>query len=725
MAANLDYLLSTVERPLMLRARSDIQQVAFPVAGQPSYVLKDPLTLEHFQLTPAEHFLFEQLAQSTTLTKLKHKFEEQFAPRTITFVALQEGINQLFEQGLLVSLAPGQGKELLSRAAKKRSSERWQSVLRALSFRLASWDATTIVDRVYSKVRWVFSPLTLCGSLVLIVYAIWLLIGNFADVVAKFPSIHELWQPRYLVLWLVTVVGVKVLHEFSHALTCRHFGGRCHEMGVMLLVFFPALYCDVSDVWRLPSKWQRMAVTAAGMAVELCLAAIAFIGWWFTSPGLLNTWCLGMAVICSINTLAVNANPLLRFDGYYLLADWLEIPNLGGRAQELWGDRLRRWLLNEPKMNDPLLSQKQQQRLAIYCVASRIYSLVVLLAIYAMLFALARPYHLENIVMILAILTAIGLVMPFVQQGWQVLRNPANRARIQWPRLAMLLIVLSMFGSAILFWPVKHNVQGTAVLIPADGKAIYATTGGELVYAVPPGTRVRAGDVIAELRDPQLQLAVAKHGGEFEVKLAHFNQVNTLRALDSRMSLQLPTAQADLADAKAQLAQYERRERELVLRSPVDGIVITPPTMELPETEDRLPTWSGSPLESRNLGGWIEPGTVLCTVGDSRRLNALVAIDERDVGEIQPGEPVKILIDSAPVQIVTGKVKQVASRALEPSDDAQTSNKGRMHVVEVELDPSQVSAIVGSAGTAKIEASRSTLASLAVNFVKRRLKMPW
>jgi putative peptide zinc metalloprotease protein len=291
--------------------------------------------------------------------------------------------------------------------------------------------------------------------------------------------------------------------------------------------------------------------------------------------------------------------------------------------------------------------------------------------------------------------------------------------------LATFVGAVGILSAAILLWPVKHHVRGTAVLIPADSKAVYATSGGELAYAVPAGTRVRAGDVIAELRDPQLKLAVAKHSGEFAVKQAHFNQVNTLRALDSRMSLQLPTAQADLVDAKSQLAQYERREKELVLRSPVDGVVIAPPAMELKEAEDRLPTWSGSPLDSRNLGGWIKPGTVLCTVGDSKRLNALVAIDERDVGEIQPGEPMKILIDSAPVQIVTGKVKQVASRALEPRDDAEAGVKDRMHVVEVELDPSQVSAIVGSAGTAKIEASRSTLASLAVNFVKRRLKMPW
>ncbi len=725
MHANPDYLLSTVERPLVVRSRGDIQQVAVPVAGQPSYVFKDPLTLEHFQLTPAEHFLFDELKKPVTLATLKRKFEERFAPRTITFTALQEGINQLFDQGLLVSTAPGQGKQLLERSAKRRRSDRWQHLLKALSFRVASWDATAAIEAVHAKFRWLFSPLAGFAALGIIFYALWLLIAHASAIFAKLPTINELWQPKYLLVWLATVVIVKALHELGHAITCQHFGGRCHEMGVMLLAFFPSLYCDVSDVWRLPSKWQRMAVSAAGMIVELVLAALAFIGCWHTEPGLLNTWCLGVAIICSVNTLAINANPLLRFDGYYLLADWLEIPNLASRGQGLLGESLRRWLLKESLTIDPLLSRQQQRRLFVYAIASRVYSLIVLLAIYTMLFALARPYHLENLVFTLAILTIVGMALPPVLGIWRVVRNPANRARMRRPRLAMLTLALAMIGAVVLFWPIKHTVQGPAVFVPANGQAVYATVAGELVHALAPGTAVRAGDVIAELRDPQVELAVAKHAGEFAVKQAHFQQLNTLRALDSRVSLQLPTAQADLADAESQLAQYSRREEELVLRAPVEGTVIAPPQLEPKKADDRLPTWSGSPLDSRNQSCWIAPGTVLCTIGDPRQLSALVNIDERDVAEVEPGESVRILLDSAPVRIVTGKVKQVASRATEPEQDQATISNGRVHVVEVELDSPESLALVGSAGTAKIEANRSTLASLATNFIKRRLRVPW
>jgi putative peptide zinc metalloprotease protein len=714
-----------VERELGVRARGDIEQVAVPVAGQPSYVLKDPLTLEYFQLAPAEFFLWERLRDSATLAELKREFETRFAPRTITPAALQQGINQLFEQGLLVSTAPAQGPQLLERAREHRRGERWQNLLKLLSFRVASWDSGAWIDSLYRKVSWLFSRIVGFAAAAIVLFALWLLMAHASQLWARLPSVSELWSPGYVVLWLATIAGLKILHELGHAVTCRHYGGRCHEMGVMLLAFLPALYCDVSDVWRFTRKGQRMAVSAAGMIVEMVVAAGAFIGWWYTEPGLLNTWLLGVAAIASVGTLAVNANPLLRYDGYYLLADWLEIPNLGIRAQGLLFERLRNWLLAEPHIDDPLLSRTQQRSLAVYAVATRLYSLVVILAIYAMLFLLARPYHLENLVLALGVLTVVGMALPTVMATWRLIRSPASRARMKKPRLAALGSSLALIAALALFLPISHTVEGQAVLVPADARTVYATVAGELINAVKPGTLVKAGDLIAELRDPHLELSVAKQTGELEVKQVHYEQLNTLRALESRLSTQLPTAQAELADATAQLAQYRRRAEDLIVRAPVAGVVIAPPLQEKSRDEVRLASWSGSPLDARNRGAWIEPGTVLGTVGDPKILSALVTIDERDVAEVQPGEPVRILLDSAPVRILTGTVKQVASRAMEPSRDERQIDAARRHVVEVELAAAEAQSLVGIGGTAKIEAHRTTLAGLAVDYVKRRLRMAW
>ena len=143
--------------------------------------------------------------------------------------------------------------------------------------------------------------------------------------------VTRLGLPPFIVTLGTFYIAFALTHIYSNEETISNLPG-----------VMTALYCDVSDVWQMSSKWQRLAVSAAGMLVEVVVAALAFIVWWHTEPGLLNTWLLGLAIICSVNTVVVNANPLLRYDGHYLLADWLEIPNLGSRGQGLLGQKLRR-----------------------------------------------------------------------------------------------------------------------------------------------------------------------------------------------------------------------------------------------------------------------------------------------------------------------------------------------------------------------------------------------
>ena len=155
------------------------------------------------------------------------------------------------------------------------------------------------------------------------------------------------------ILWLAVVIAVtKVIHELAHGITCRHFGGRCHELGVMFLVFMPCLYCNVSDAWVLPSKWQRAAVGFAGMYAEIGLASLATFGWWFTHPGTLNSIMLDTMVVCSVGTLLINGNPLLRFYGYFILSDVSGVPNLQPRAMAVLAEYAKSWGLVSKATDD-------------------------------------------------------------------------------------------------------------------------------------------------------------------------------------------------------------------------------------------------------------------------------------------------------------------------------------------------------------------------------------
>ena len=145
---------------------------------------------------------------------------------------------------------------------------------------------------------------------------------------------------------LIVFVSVKAAHEAGHALTARYFNAECSECGVMLLMFTPVLYTNVSDSWTLPRR-QRMCVTAAGIAVEIVIAAVCTIAWWFALPGTIKAILLNTMVICSVNTLLFNGNPLLRFDGYFLLSDYVRIPNLAQQSSAVVKSIFRRYVAGD------------------------------------------------------------------------------------------------------------------------------------------------------------------------------------------------------------------------------------------------------------------------------------------------------------------------------------------------------------------------------------------
>ena len=200
--------LSAVDRPLVLRARPDLQSAPVRFSGRTAYVLKDPFTLELFHLTAEEFFFFETMQRAISLKSLQQAFQARFAPRQITIQDLQQGVDQLHSQGLLLSEAAGQGHELRERADRRRRRERWQGLLKLLSFRLGSVDATTIVDGLHQRLRWLYSLPMLAIALAVVVVALSILVGQWHTVVARLPDLVELTQPSIWPLWLATIVGV-------------------------------------------------------------------------------------------------------------------------------------------------------------------------------------------------------------------------------------------------------------------------------------------------------------------------------------------------------------------------------------------------------------------------------------------------------------------------------------------------------------------------------------
>ncbi len=176
----------------------------------------------------------------------------------------------------------------------------------------------------------------------------WIVLGiNFAEFERRVPTFQQFFSwPNVFLLWL-TMGAAKFIHELGHGLACKHYGGECHEIGMAFMVFSPCLFCDVSDSWVLANKWKRIFIACAGMMIEVFLSALAMLAWWHSQPGLLHHLCLNMFMVTTITTVIFNANPLLRYDGYYILSDLLEIPNLRTKADRMFRECVQPSLLGD------------------------------------------------------------------------------------------------------------------------------------------------------------------------------------------------------------------------------------------------------------------------------------------------------------------------------------------------------------------------------------------
>ena len=726
-----DHRRSAAQRTLPFRTRGDLVVIETAFAGQTSYVVKDPVANESFHLSAEEHRLLDALRRPVSLADLARILETEFAPRRSTPAQLQQFVNQLYAQGLVISDNPGQGAELAARGQREKRRRRWAALPQLLSIRLAGFDAGPVVDNLYRRLRFVFSLLPFFAACALIAYALLLVIGNAPALAARLPAIQELARPALLPAWIAAIAGVKILHELGHALACRHFGARPQEMGVLLLAGAPALYCDVSDAWRLPSKWQRMAVSGAGMFVELVIAAAAAIFWYWAQPGLLAAICLSLIIVCSVGTLVVNANPLLRYDGYYLLADWLEVPNLADRARGLIAAAARRWLLAEAPAVDPLLNPRKRRALWIYAILSKIYLAFVLLAIFVVFLKLARPYDLQNVVYTAATIVATGLALRPIIALSRLMANPSIRARLRWFRFAASLAFFASLLAAVLLFPITRQIKAPTIVNPTHSHPLFAVASGQLEFALPAGAEVNEGDVVLRLLNPELALAVATKEGEVRERRVRVEQLQTLQAVTPDASRQLPAARAELADVEAQLAEEHAMAEMLVIRAPAAGrLWPAPPQSSNQTAADNLATWSGSPLDPKNLGAWIEPGTPLAVIAGPGGLSAWAGVEQADAPEVEVGQSVRLLAEERPMEILTGRVAHVSrtARPNDRTDPARDSHQSelfgdtRYHVAEIQLDAPDAALLPGARGTAKIAAHRTTLGSVLLLHLRRTFR---
>ncbi len=676
-------LVNSAMRPLRLRRRPDLESKRHKYHGKAYWVVKEPVGLNYFRFHDEEYAILNMLDGETSLQEIKDRFQAEFAPQRISLQDLQQFVGMLHRSGLVISHAGGQGRQLRRRGDQKKKKERLGKLANIFAIRFRGIDPERILDRLLPWFGWLFT--TWCLLLVLLcgLAAITLVLVNYQEFKTKLPTFQQFFSANNWIWLGITMGCVKVLHEFGHGLSCKKFGGECHEMGFMFLVFTPCLYCNVSDSWMLPNKWQRVFIGAAGIYVELILATIATFLWWFSEDGMFNFLCLSVMFICSVSTVVFNGNPLLRFDGYFITMDLLEIPNLRQKANEI----LKRWFqktcLGLELPENPFLPTKNRFMFGAFTVASSIYRWVVAFGIIMFLNQVLKPYGLQSLGRAIAVAGVAGMIVPGVIAIVKFFKTPGKASKMKRANIMMSLLVVTAVLSVFCYFPLPFHVNCSIETQPRDGIEVRGMVPGEFVkWYKKPGDRVQANEVIGELANIDLKLQYEEAVSREKAARYRASQTRHLANQSEALRIQANEEEKALITAEGTVRELKTKLSRLQIRSPIDGFIFPPPYKtdnKAAQAQDQLPGWTGDPFDPKNSDAVFHEGDLFCIVAPTNALEGVLVVDQHDRDLVRVGDEVEVLFEAAKLESFYGTIASFSqSEMKETSANLSTQTGGSL-----------------------------------------------
>ena len=629
-------LTTANRRPIPLQVRDDLIFERIEYLGISYWVVKDPVGLKYFRLQPEQYHTLQLLNGDRHLEELRDALHDELPTVRLQLSDIQHLITDLHQKGLVFSNRIGQGASLAKLNFEEKKKKLFNTMRSLLYVRLPGWDPEAVLARLYPLVRWIYHPTTVTLTLLFVISSWVLLAVQFDTFTAQMPEFQQFFSwPNLLYLW-ITLGTCKVIHEFGHGLSCKHFGGECHAMGVMLLVFSPCLYCDVSDSWMLKSKWQRIAIGAAGMYIEVVISAIAIYIWWNTQSGLIHHLCLNIFFVTTITTVIWNANPLMRFDGYYMMSDFLEIPNLRPKADRLLRDWFGWYCLGIEAKPDPFMPESGRAGFVMFAIAAGLYRWFILAAIMVFLYTVLKPYGLQSIGIALAVVSIVTILFNLVLNIYKQVTAPRIEP-LSRPKIAISLGLLVTVIACTMAVPLPLHIEAMFLVEPHDVRHVYTPVPGRLENRpVQPGDQVTLGDTLATLTNPALALEQLRLEQQEKVQLI---RVSVANALEDRSREEL--ARANRESARTQLAEFQKQIERMTVTAPCAGTVVAPPRIPAPPLDsrrDQLGSWHGTPLEDRNRNCLLPDRTHLLSIAPDSEFQAVVVIDQGDRNDMVSAE---------------------------------------------------------------------------------------
>ncbi len=545
-----------------LRKHVDIYTQVY--RGNRWYVLHDTANGHHLRVNESAHAFIARLDGDLPVQDIWEILvgeSAELAPDKEEIILI---LTQLFAIDLLRSNIPIDAKEFFNRYLSAKNLHKRRALMNPLALRFALFDPDSLLNHLMIFLRPLFSW---SG------FIIWSVIVSFACLLAmiNFPILQaavspEILAPKNILLMLVLYCMIKLIHEFAHGLAVKIWGGEVHEMGITLLVLMPIPHVDASAASAFRNKYKRMFVGAAGIFAELLMAALALIVWFQAEPGLLKDAALNIVLIGSVSTLLFNANPLLRFDGYYVFQDLIEIPNLYTRSSKYYLYLIQRYLFKLDQITTPQTAKGERAWFLLYGLAATLYRLVIIVSIALFL---AEQYLFIGVA--LAVWAIINqLLIPLIRGLRFLLSAPVLTQH----RIRAGLVTSGLIGSFVLilvYVPVSLSTRANGIVWLSDQAQVFVETSGFVdEILVQSGESVSVGEPILRMHAPLLDTRIEV----LEAKRRELELRNAAEKITERVQSKI--TMEELNSLESELRLLQERSSSLLLLSRISGKIVIP-----------------------------------------------------------------------------------------------------------------------------------------------------
>jgi putative peptide zinc metalloprotease protein len=604
-----------------VRPNLDISRHVFN--GKPTYVVRDPVTAQTHRFSAQDYQLFISVDQTRTL---KESVEMLIAKKRITTEQTDDFyrfVVHLHQMGLL-TLPLSDGSTLYNRYKQRMDAQKKGRFLKLMFMKVPlaqpdKWLGTTkhIVAPLFTITAfWIWlACLCVCGFILLV---------NWQEFVNPLGTMLTL--SNVPILW-VLLVGLKTFHELGHAYACKRFGGTVPEMGAMIMMGTPCAYVDASSSWSFPNRWHRMTVALAGMYFESMLAMVAVVVWLCTETGQLHSAAQYAIVLSTVVTIGFNANPLMRYDGYFILSDLVNIPNLHRDAKSA-ASGLIKWVLYGLKPKAVTTSRSVQVAMTVFGLACMIYGVTVAIGI-ATLLILAVPIVGPVIAFFVSGLPVVRLIQKWVM--YVASSKELESVRMRAVCVASGLTIAILVG--VFAIPISGHVQSLGIVHRKEEQSVRASVSGFLV-----STRTEN----AALVEPK-QVLYRLENSELEVQRSEIQSLVQQLNIQLQTQLNAPGKQSEqiqlqLANARQQLEHIELQIGRLDLSAQNAGEFIPPP-------------------ESPKKGKFVRQGESLGTICRGPWIvHVMLTADQWSSIEAVRDKPVGITLVGNTQQSLTGRI---------------------------------------------------------------------